>query len=133
MRRTSVGAQATSRPDHLVCPACGYGALRSRGRGPLSRSAECESCWCEFGGGTVVTLKQIVALPDALGKHSCEECGHPEMRSLPDGTFHCPACRSEVVSTESNLSAAASATRKKANREELLESREEEGRERRVS
>jgi predicted Zn-ribbon and HTH transcriptional regulator len=104
MRLTSVGAQATSRLDHLVCPACGYGALRSRG--PLSRSAKCESCWCEFDGGTVVSLEQIVALPDALGKHACEECGYPEMRSLPDGTFHCPACRSEVVPTESNLSAA---------------------------
>lgn len=82
----------------------------------------------------LVTLKQIVALPDALVKRACEECGHPEMRSLPDGTFHCPACRSEVVSTESNLSAAASATRKKANNaQEVLESRAEEGRESRVS
>jgi uncharacterized Zn finger protein (UPF0148 family) len=42
-------------------------------------------------------LLQIVALPDALGKHACEECGHPEMRRLPDGTFHCPACGSEVL------------------------------------
>ena len=93
MRRTSV-----SRPHRLVCPACGYGALHPRG--PLSRSAYyCESCWCAFGGGIVGTLKQIAALPDALGKHSCEECGHREMRSLPDGTFHCPACRSEVVPT----------------------------------
>jgi hypothetical protein len=99
MRRTSVSAQSVSRPDHLVCPACGYGALRPRG--PLSRSAECESCCCVFGGGSVVMLKQIVALPDAMGKHACEY-GHPEMRSLPDGTFHCPACRSEVVPTESN-------------------------------
>jgi ribosomal protein L37AE/L43A len=96
MRRTSI-----SRSDHLVCPACGYGTLRPRG--PLSRSAECESCWCTFGGATVGTLKQIAALPDAVGKHACEECGHPEMRSLPDGTFHCPACRSEVASTESDL------------------------------
>jgi hypothetical protein len=85
MRRTGVPAQLTSRPDHLVCPVCGYGAL------------------C-LGGGIVGTLKQIVALPDAMGKHACE-CGHPEMRSLPDGTFHCPACRSEVVPTESNLCA----------------------------
>jgi len=98
MRRTSV-----SRPHRLVCPACGYGALHPQG--PLSRSAYyCQSCGCPFGGGTVGTLKQIAALPDALGKHACEECGHPEMRSLPDGTFYCPACRSEVVpSTESNL------------------------------
>jgi len=104
VRRTSVGAQATSRPEHLVCPACGYGALRSRGRGPLSRSAECESCCCAFNGSIVGTLEQIVALPDVLGTHACEECGHPEMRSLPDGTFHCPACRSEVVSTPNPIS-----------------------------
>ncbi|MBA2715209.1 MAG: hypothetical protein H0U55_16875, partial [Rubrobacteraceae bacterium] len=25
------------------------------------------------------------------------ECGHPEMRRLPDGTYHCPACGSEVL------------------------------------
>ena len=105
MRRTSVIAQLRSRPDRLVCPACGYGALRPRGS--LSRSAECESCCCAFGGSTVGTLRQIAALPDALGKHACE-CGHPEMRSLPDGTFHCPACRSEVVPTESNLCAVVS-------------------------
>jgi len=41
-------------------------------------------------------LRQIVALPDALGTHACEGCGHPEMRLLPDGTFHCPACRPDV-------------------------------------
>jgi ribosomal protein L37AE/L43A len=93
MRRTSV-----SRPHHLVCPACGYGALRPRG--PLSRSVYyCESCWCSFGGATVGTRQQIAALPDAVGKHACEECGQPEMRSLADGTFYCPACRSEVVPT----------------------------------
>ena len=71
MRRTSF-----SRPHRLVCPACGYGALHPRGL--LSRSAYyCESCWCSFGSGTVGTLKQIAALPDAVGKHACE-CGHPE-------------------------------------------------------
>jgi hypothetical protein len=42
------------------------------------------------------TLRRIPALPDALGSHACEECGHPEMRLLPDGTFHYPAYRSEV-------------------------------------
>jgi uncharacterized Zn finger protein (UPF0148 family) len=41
-------------------------------------------------------LRSIGALPEALGSHACE-CGHPEMRLLPDGTFHCPACRSEVL------------------------------------
>jgi hypothetical protein len=99
MRRRSVLTQLTSKPDHLVCPACGYGALRPRG--PLSRSATCESCCCTFGDFTIGTLKQIAALTDAMGKHACE-CGHPEMRCLHDGTFHCPACRSEVVPTGSN-------------------------------
>ena len=122
MRRTRVIAQLRSRPDHLLCPACGYGALRPRGsaRGSLSRSAKCESCGCSFGGGTVETLKQIAALPDAVGKHACEECGHPEMRSLPDGTFHCPACRSEVVPSESNLCA-------------VMSHAEEEGEQKRVA
>jgi DNA-directed RNA polymerase subunit RPC12/RpoP len=30
-----------------------------------------------------------------LGSHACE-CGHPEMRHLPDGVFQCPSCGSEV-------------------------------------
>jgi ribosomal protein L37AE/L43A len=41
-------------------------------------------------------LREIAALPDALGSHACE-CGHPEMRRLPDGVFHCPACGCEVL------------------------------------
>ncbi len=45
------------------------------------------------------TMEQIIALPDALGTHACE-CGHPEMRLLPDGTFHCPSCGSEVLPIE---------------------------------
>jgi uncharacterized Zn finger protein (UPF0148 family) len=93
VRQTSV-----SRADRLVCPACGHGALRSRG--VFSRSAECESCSRAFDDVTVGTLEQIAALPDALGEHACE-CGHPDMRSLPDGTFHCPACRSEVLPIKS--------------------------------
>ena len=84
----------TSRAGHLVCPACGCGTLRPRRL--LSRRAECEFCEGVFDTLIVRTLKQIVALPDALGKHPCE-CGYPEMRYLPDGVFHCPACRSEVL------------------------------------
>jgi hypothetical protein len=44
-------------------------------------------------------MKQIIGLPDALGRHACE-CGHPEMRVLPDGVYHCPACGSEVLAIE---------------------------------
>ena len=124
MRRIEVGSHVTtSRPNHLVCPACGYGALCPQG--PLSRSPDCEYCCCTFDGALVETLKQIVALPDAMGKHACE-CGHPEMRSLPDGTFHCPACRSEVVPTEPNP-APSLTLRKQANKEDLLGSAEKGG------
>lgn len=47
----------------------------------------------------LLTLEQIVALPDALGKHACE-CNHPEMRRLPDGVYRCPSCGSEVLPIE---------------------------------
>jgi hypothetical protein len=101
MRRTSV-----SRPDHLVCPACGYGALHPRG--PLSRSAYyyCESCWCSFGGAIVGTLKQIATLPDAVSKHACEECATPRRCALwPTGRFTASPADSEVGPAESNTSA----------------------------
>jgi ribosomal protein L37AE/L43A len=88
-----VPSRTMSRPDHAVCPACGSGQLRFRG----PALAGCDSCGHAFNGAILRTLVQIAALPDALGKHACEECGHPEMRRLPDGTFHCPACGSEVL------------------------------------
>jgi rRNA maturation endonuclease Nob1 len=80
MRRRSGQAQLTCSPEHLVCPTCGYSVLRRRGF--LSRWAERESFCCALDRITVGTLEQIVALPDALGEHACEECGHPNMRSL---------------------------------------------------
>jgi ribosomal protein L37AE/L43A len=96
MRRVKVPPRSTtSRPNHLVCPVCGSGELLPRESGLL---ADCDSCGCAFNGAVVGTLEQIVTLPDALGKHACEECGHPEMRLLPDGVFHCPGCGSEVLS-----------------------------------
>ena len=96
MRRPSVGSATTaSRADYLVCPVCGCGQLQPPQRF-LSRLVECDFCECAFDKTIVETLKQIVALPEALGKHPCE-CGHPEMRHLPDGVFHCPACRAEVL------------------------------------
>jgi ribosomal protein L37AE/L43A len=87
------GSCLVSRPDSLVCPVCEAGQLRSSAIGLM----RCESCGAPLSGATLETLRQIIALPDALGRHACE-CGHPEMRRLPDGTFHCPACGSEVVS-----------------------------------
>src|SRR5215213_7864099 len=96
MKRTSVSSHVTSRPGHLICPVCGYGKLCPE---TCPFLASCDACGCIFDDVVLGTLEQIVTLPDAVGKHACE-CGHPEMRSLPDGTFHCPACRSEVVPTD---------------------------------
>jgi len=47
-------------------------------------------------GATLEALRQITDLPDAVGRHACE-CGHPEMRLLPDATRHCPSCAKEVA------------------------------------
>ena len=85
----------TSRSDYLVCPICQAGELY-----PFDgECACCSSCECIVGAATLLTLEQIIALPDALGRHACE-CGHPEMRLLPDGAFHCPACGAEVFPIE---------------------------------
>jgi len=87
-------AHAVSKPARLVCPVCGLRELRSLG----PYLANCGSCGI-IGRAVLRTLEQVAALPDASGKHPCE-CGHPEMRLLPDDVFHCPACRSEVVPPE---------------------------------
>jgi ribosomal protein L37AE/L43A len=97
MRRTGLPSHATSRTGHLICPVCRSDELRTRRLAPLL--VGCDSCGCAFDDVVLGMLEQIVALPDAVGKHACE-CGHPEMHRLPDGTFHCPACRSEVIPTE---------------------------------
>jgi uncharacterized Zn finger protein (UPF0148 family) len=47
----------------------------------------------------LLLLQQIIALPDTWGKLA-SECGRPEMRLLPDGVYHCPACGSEVLAIE---------------------------------
>jgi ribosomal protein L37AE/L43A len=84
-----------SRSDYLVCPGCQEGELHPFG----GECARCSSCGCILGAAMLLTLEQIIALPDALGKHACE-CSHPEMRRLPGGAFHCPACGSEVLPIE---------------------------------
>jgi ribosomal protein L37AE/L43A len=81
-----------SRSESLVCPMCEASRLHPSGRDSMG----CESCGGRLSGAMLETLRRICALPDALGSHACEECGHPEMRRLPDGTYHCPACGSEV-------------------------------------
>jgi ribosomal protein L37AE/L43A len=80
---------------HIICPFCESGRLASLGPGV----ARCGSCGLPMLGSALETLRDIVGLPDALGAHPCE-CGHPEMRGLPDGVFHCPACGSEVLPVE---------------------------------
>jgi uncharacterized Zn finger protein (UPF0148 family) len=87
-----------SRSRSLICPLCEAGKLQPS----RQDSARCASCASPVSGAMLGALRQIVALPEALGKHACEECGHPEMRRLPDGTFHCPACRSEVLALEAS-------------------------------
>jgi hypothetical protein len=86
--------RTVSKPKRLICPACGSRELRPLGQ----YLANCESCGI-LGRAIFETLQELVALPDVTGKHPCE-CGHPEMRLLPDEVFHCPACRSEVVPPE---------------------------------
>jgi ribosomal protein L37AE/L43A len=92
-----VPSRETSGPGRIVCPACGSGELRFRGAG----LAGCDCCGGDLDKTVLRSIEQIVALPDAIGDHACE-CGHPEMRRLPDGVFHCPACGSEVLPLEAS-------------------------------
>jgi len=85
----------TSKPEFLLCPLCEVSKLHPYGHD----SMRCESCGGYLNGAMLETLRHIAILPDALGKHACE-CDHPEMRLLPDGTYHCPACGSEVLSID---------------------------------
>jgi ribosomal protein L37AE/L43A len=84
---------------YIICPFCESGELAFVGVG----FARCNSCGLPLLGSTLETLRDIVGLPDALGAHPCE-CGHPQMRVLPDGVFHCPACGSEVLPSEAPFS-----------------------------
>ena len=76
----------------LTCPFCEAHELRAFGH----NSARCKSCGGLLSGALLGTLQGIIGLPDAVGVHACE-CGHPEMRLLPDGVYRCPACGSEVL------------------------------------
>jgi uncharacterized Zn finger protein (UPF0148 family) len=86
----------TFRPGHIFCPACESGELQPQQQAH-SLAARCALCECLFSGAVLKVLGQIAALPEAHGNHACEECHHPQMRLLPDGVFHCPACGSEVL------------------------------------
>ncbi len=76
----------------LTCPFCEVYELRPFGHNSL----RCESCGGVLSGVLLETLRQIAGLPDVVGRHACE-CGHPEMRRLPDDVYRCPACGSEVL------------------------------------
>jgi hypothetical protein len=82
----------SSRRAFVVCPLCEKGRLQASHQD----STSCDSCSGFLSGVTLRTHCQIAALPDASGGHVCE-CGYPEMRLLPDGTYHCPSCGSEVL------------------------------------
>jgi hypothetical protein len=81
-----------SKPGSLICPLCEVGWLCPS----THRSVRCEVCGGSLSGAMLKALRQITDVPEALGSHACE-CGHPEMRCLPDGTYHCPSCGSEVL------------------------------------
>lgn len=90
------GSKRVSRAHSIVCPACELGKLRTCS----PERSRCDSCGRVLYGAILKSLRQIVALPDAVGAHACE-CGHPEMRLLPDGVYRCPACGSEVLPLKS--------------------------------
>jgi hypothetical protein len=94
------GSSLASKPDSFVCPLCEASKLYPSDRD----SMRCQSCGGRLSGPMLDTLRRISALPDARGRHACE-CGHPEMRLLPDRTFHCPACGSEVLPLEASAGA----------------------------
>jgi ribosomal protein L37AE/L43A len=82
----------TAKFHSLRCPFCEIYELEPFGH----YSLRCVSCGSFLTGTLLETLRQIIELPDALGGHACE-CGHPEMRRLPDEVYWCPACGSEVL------------------------------------
>ena len=75
----------------FVCPLCEVHQLQPHGRD----SALCPRCG-RLAWVILKTLREIIALPHAMGAHACE-CGHPEMRRLPNGVYRCPACGLEVI------------------------------------
>ncbi len=82
----------TADSHSLRCPFCEVYELEPTGYA----SAHCPSCRGSLSGVLLETLLQIVKHPETKGRHACE-CGHPEMKLLPDGVYWCPACGSEVL------------------------------------
>ncbi len=84
----------------IRCPFCEVYDLEQPAG---SNSVRCTSCRRSLDAQLLATLLEIQTLPDAVGSHPCEECHHPEMRRLPNGVFHCPACGSEVLPAYGSL------------------------------
>jgi DNA-directed RNA polymerase subunit RPC12/RpoP len=59
----------------------------------------CDECGYALTKDVLEMVRQIAALPEAVGEHACDS-GHPQMRLLPDGSYRCPACGSEVLPSE---------------------------------
>jgi transcription elongation factor Elf1 len=93
------GSSLASRPDSFVCPLCELSKLYPSASD--RDSMRCQACDTHLQGAMLKTLRSISILPDTLGSHACE-CGHPEMRLLPDRTYHCPACGLEVLSVDAS-------------------------------
>jgi ribosomal protein L37AE/L43A len=91
-RVRKVQGRITTEGNSLRCPFCEVHELEPTGH----NAARCSSCRAVVSGPVLGTLIWITQLPDAIGRHACE-CGHPEMRRLPDGVYRCPACASEVT------------------------------------
>ena len=85
-------ALISSDTDTMICPRCEIAELE-RGAEGVARCARCDR---PISAQMLKTLEQISSLSDAIGSHACE-CGHPEMRRLPDGVLWCPGCGSEVL------------------------------------
>ena len=85
-------SRRVSTTQSIVCPMCEVSELSPYGR----HMAKCGSCGAVIGGEALLILRHIIALPESIGEHACE-CGHPEMRRLPDEVYRCPACGSEVL------------------------------------
>ena len=86
----------TAEDRSLCCPFCVEYDLEPSG----PNSAGCQSCGIQLSGALLETLRQISELSDLANPPACE-CGHPEMRCLPDGgaywVYWCPSCSSEVL------------------------------------
>ena len=84
-----------SRPYSIFCPVGESSELSSNG----ASMTRCDECGYALTKDVLEMVRQIAALPEAVGEHACDS-GHPQMRLLPDGAYRCLACGSEVLPSE---------------------------------